>query len=229
MAYVSAEGRSCLRKARNLLGFGSGNVRIIPKIVPSGYRLPGRRPRPGRRGGHGGDGQQRGDRPPGRRPGLVASSRSLVPLRCGLRRAGRAVEPIAERTGGPERRQQPRSRPPTYECNVPVEAGLSLMRDRTAMRDGVEVPRGDGFAAAVEHDLAPAERLAACVGQASDLELVADPSLAGRCTLYPISHSTTPSRKYGRLLDAQAVIAVIREEPQICLFVASMRSRRCCK
>jgi glutamate/tyrosine decarboxylase-like PLP-dependent enzyme len=157
VAYVSAEGHTCIRKALELLGFGSDNIRTVP--VDGSFRM------------RVGDLEETisRDRRDGRVPVAVAASAGTA--------ATGAIDPLAEirdvcrrhgvwfhvdaAYGGPAILTERYSRElsalrdadslaldPHKWMSVPVEAGLVLVRNGAAMREAFSlVPayiRSDG-------------------------------------------------------------------------------------
>jgi glutamate/tyrosine decarboxylase-like PLP-dependent enzyme len=143
-AYTSAEGHTCIRKALELLGFGADNIRVIPTDESLQMRVP--------------DLEEtiRRDLADGRLPVVVAAS-------AGTASTG-AIDPLADIAeicrrhriwfhvdasyGGPAvlssryrtklgflKEADSLALDPHKWLYVPVEAGLSLVRDGASMRD----------------------------------------------------------------------------------------------
>jgi len=232
VAYLSVEGHTCLRKALELLGFGSDNIRAIP--VDSSLKMQVSRL----------EEAIRRDLESGNRPVVVAASAgtastgTIDPLHDirDLCRRNAVWFHVDAAYGGPAiltaryknelaalKDADSLALDPHKWMSVPVEAGLSLVRDGAAMRDafslvppyirtdgnsagvlgppwfseyGFQQTRGFralkvwmtlkfhgvvGIAAAIEHDLSLANRLAERVRQGGDLQLMAEPSLSIVC------------------------------------------------
>jgi aromatic-L-amino-acid decarboxylase len=144
VAYVSVEGHTCVRKALELLGFGSDNIRVIP--VDRSLRMQVDRL----------DEAIRLDRESGHLPVVVAANAGtastgtidpLDPIREVCQRHGIWFH-VDAAYGGPAiltarykgalsalREADSLALDPHKWLSVPVEAGLALVRDGSAMRD----------------------------------------------------------------------------------------------
>jgi glutamate/tyrosine decarboxylase-like PLP-dependent enzyme len=144
VAYMSTEGHTCIRKALELLGFGSDNIRFIPVDQSLRMRVPPL------------EEAIRSDRESGHLPVVVAASAGsastgtidpLHDIRDVCRRHGVWFH-VDAAYGGPAivttryrtelsalRDADSVALDPHKWLYVPVEAGLSLVRDGAAMRD----------------------------------------------------------------------------------------------
>jgi glutamate/tyrosine decarboxylase-like PLP-dependent enzyme len=144
VAYMSVEGHTCIRKALELLGFGSDNIRAIPVDDSLRMRVPQL------------EEAIRGDQEAGRLPVVVAASAGtastgaidpLADIRDVCRRHGVWLH-VDAAYGGPAilttrykdelsalKDADSLALDPHKWMYVPVEAGLSLVRDGAAMRD----------------------------------------------------------------------------------------------
>jgi aromatic-L-amino-acid decarboxylase len=201
VAYVSVEGHTCIRKGLELLGFGSDNIRLLPVDGSLKMRVSDLAEAIER------------DRDSGNIPVVVAASAGaastgtidpLHDIREVCHRHGVWFH-VDAAYGGPAiltarykcvlsalKDADSLALDPHKWMYVPVEAGLSLVKDGTAMRDAFSlVPpyirmamkfHGvDGYTASIERDLVLAERLGALVEQHDDLQLMAEPSLSIVC------------------------------------------------
>jgi glutamate/tyrosine decarboxylase-like PLP-dependent enzyme len=239
VAYMSVEGHTCIRKALELLGFGSDNIRAIPVDRSLKMQVPRL------------EEEIRRDLESGNLPVVVAASAGTAST--GTIDPLRDIRDVCHRHGvwfhvdaaygGPAvltaryknalsalKDADSLALDPHKWMYVPVEAGLSLVRHAAAMRDafslvppyirtegnsagvlglpwfseyGFQQTRGfralkvwmalkfhgvDGYTAAIERDLALADRLAERVRQSGDLQLVIEPSLSIVCFRFaPVS------------------------------------------